>query len=652
MTLPRNSLDGFVSDDEVPVVELFNDDMVLKDSHGTATAVLDKSNYANNNQQSAKKRSSKNRGQQQQQQQRRQGNQYGSSPYQPPPGLFFQNHPSPTMMDNGPQTPKVIPPLFQFMGAVADKAKEFFSGPPVVSPSAASMDPPTPMSFGASKQYPRMYQGQQQQQPLPPYNEYNLPPPGVQPFPYNGGPQMQHFGQQQQQNGFMPQPFMEDHLDYFEKPPRHHKKKSKKHGSSSKKKSKKTTNSLFNFLGSSSSPSSSSTDGDNDADTVAMTLIPLLLLLAGGLVYMLTSENNRPTAIGPISTAVNKALSNLQMGSMIAITMGAAMLGYRIFGSSASSPLSSVFSNARDLTSSPASFMFAAGTSFAPSTSPSRTLMDQFLRIDANGPFVQNGGLPVGLPGGMPGGMPMGMPGGFPGQQVPGSMAPPMGMGMPGGFSYQGMPGGMPGGLPHGRIQELPLGFGMQYDDDDDEYDTDDEEEYLPAGAKGYKRAYGGKHHHNYNDSPLGNSPVKIDGLSREMLEEESKSSYYEDMPPLPGIGGNGLMDPSIFSALREGPDPELLALTSKKQKGAGKANKANKANANNANINANNAAPGKVDKNGQITENIYEKKSPKIAAAEERIKGTTRKKEKMYVDEFACKPYGPPPKRYRGVNV
>lgn len=60
-------------------------------------------------------------------------------------------------------------------------------------------------------------------------------------------------------------------------------------------------------------------------------------------------------------------------------------------------------------------------------------------------------------------------------------------------------------------------------------------------------------------------------------------------------------------------------------------------------------AAPrSKHKKKASADSTALAKKKPQL----ERIKGVGNKGKDFYVDDYSCKPYGPPPKRYRGVNV
>ena len=52
-----------------------------------------------------------------------------------------------------------------------------------------------------------------------------------------------------------------------------------------------------------------------------------------------------------------------------------------------------------------------------------------------------------------------------------------------------------------------------------------------------------------------------------------------------------------------------------------------------------------KTLKNGE-TKGILKKDSEK-----ERIKGLKKDNQDYFMDEYSCKPYGPPPKRYHGVS-
>lgn len=586
MTLPQNDLSGFATDDEVPMVELSDDDMILRDSQGMATAVVDKSNFYEAHK--SKKRTKKSHS--------KQSNtnnpfyisgttlgQAGESPLPPPPGLAYYNN-SPKMSQ--PNTPKTIPPFFQFVGAVAGKAKEFFSGPPVSSVNSTPAQPnPTTMYQQQSGYYsapPGMLPNMPQQKV--PYSAYNG-------FPYSNTPQIP-FGQQP---GFLqpPEPpvmgYMGTPGDLYEKP--RHKKKSKKHSSKHKhKKSKSSISSGISVIG--------------EQNPLTSPLLLVLIFLGSGFIFMLT--RSRPPVTGPISGALDKALYNIQIGAVIAFLLSTSILAWKFLGPDpnqgpAFSPASSI----------PAAGTFLDSPSLSLESSAALHPMEFFPGMQPNGPLMgQPGNTWMGFPQGGPG-MP-GVPGGLPGAFSSGYQgAPPNGMyGMPGGPGLQGPPN-----------QFFPFG---QYDDEE----TDDEFGYMPAGSFESKHQFRGR---GYGPiSPAEN--IYGDGLSRDIREEEGKTSFYETMPALPNIDDADLYEPEIYSLLREGPDPELLTMVEKKRnhvqtKGEKKSSKDTK-------------------KSGK------EKKASNKDKSDERIKGTNKKKENCYFDEYACKPYGPPPKRYRGVNI
>ena len=737
MSHSQKDLNGFATDDEVPVVELSDDDMVLRDSQGTPTAVVDKVNYSSPGRKLSRKRSKKHK------EQPSTGNAFlqppphfspgmaaantvpvAGSPYQAVPELTTQSSPmtshggSPVGTVPGPATPKSVPPLFQFMGAVAGKAKEFFGGQPspnvntehrhtpvipgaIPVPSPAMKQSPymqpqpeaqkipqmplpqyqnpsphiptlppqymaQPLPFqqqtvpGLATQYP--YPGQQPpittsypfQNPMPYPGQYTAPPPYLQ------TPSLPMNGFMNQQPGGAIDPY------YFEKP--HRKKKSKKSSSKSKSKKSKSSTNYARPAGADLSDSDSDDeeifDSGNSSDFIS-NMAPILVLLVAGVTFLLT--NNRPPAqdLGLVSQTVNRAFSSLQTGAIIGIALSALVLLYKFSG----------FRSAP--TPSKSSHIPIAGSSFSeqPLRGTELNYMDFFPEVTNNNfgappaqpawpgygqPGGQFAGLPNGLPTGLPSGLPAGLSGlppglsGFPTTQLGGNPGFPGGL--PPGLtsSLPAQPtGGFPGGLPAGLTSSLPGGipgsasggipglsggilpgsilnggtpglgmlpnqffpFGQMEDSEDEELD------YLPAGSfqvrpepssippepNAFKKE-------EKTVSPL-IAPFKLDGISKEMMEEEGKSTYYEPMPPLPGMD-DPTIEPVLYETLKKGPNKELLAETEKKKNTKGKRE---------------GKAQGKAD---------------------ERISGTTKKKDEYFVDDWSCKPYGPPPKRYRGVNV
>lgn len=574
MTLPPNDLGGYDSD-EVPVVELSDDDMVYRDSQGTATVVVNQAAYASD---PLKKRSKKKHRKQSSAKPafKSPNSMYDLPQNFAPLGLAFQGSPGgvSSMVDE-PKTPKQIPPFFQVLGAVAGKAKEFFSGPPVPEPAVISS--PKAHRKQQSAASPQFYPGM----PAPGQFQQKMAYGAYPNFPQ---PQHQYMGTPYAQNVFPPSPpllFDQPPPMYYEQEP---KKKSKKH---SKKKSKK---------------SKSGSNSEGSAPDLTSNLVIALIFLASGMVYMITQ--NRPVVEGPISAAVDRTLSNLQLGAMAAITCSGAILGWRLFGPGTSSETM----NSDDDTASVLSIP-AAGT-LVNSHSPVLETRDLFNRMNINGPMApgapwSNQFVPT------PGAFPMGS---MPYQGFPG---------MP--DQVYGGPPRMPGFYPNGA-HTFPYASGGLGDEDED---SDEEFEYLPAGSLGkYKKMPFYAQRGAGPDSPI-TGHVKIDGLTPDMLEEEDKPTFYEPMPPLPGMGDQPI-EPVLYNAMRAGPDPELLEQTEDKKK-------------------------QKQKQKGQEASAKKEKKPEKKekgSKSDERITGTNKKKEQVYSDEFACKPYGPPPKRYRGVNV
>ncbi|KAF5096512.1 hypothetical protein D0Z00_002753 [Geotrichum galactomycetum] len=185
----------------------------------------------------------------------------------------------------------------------------------------------------------------------------------------------------------------------------------------------------------------------------------------------------------------------------------------------------------------------------------------------------------------------------------------------------------------------MPVQLNMHYDaDDDEEYDSEDEDddeemiepryqEYLPAGtfnpryepnfflnqeakAKAKEKAKAAK---SAKEAEAKDAAEKKVVYSKSDLPEEFKP-YYEPMPPVPGIDDP---DPPISDTLvKNGPDKEKLQEVTERKKTGGE------------------------------TKGILKKNSDK-----ERIKGLKDGRQDYFMDEYSCKPYGPPPKRYHGVS-
>lgn len=225
--------------------------------------------------------------------------------------------------------------------------------------------------------------------------------------------------------------------------------------------------------------------------------------------------------------------------------------------------------------------------------------------------------------------------GGGLGGVVQGYMGLGQGQAMPGQpFFNRGYP------YPNMANHRMPVHVNMHYDaDDDEEYDSDDSDEdsdegkvayqeYLPAGMFDYRKEP------NYflnekakaqarekaiaalSGKPAGaaDTAEKKVVYSKSDLPEEFKP-HYEPMPPVPGIDDP---DPPISDTLvKNGPDKEKLQEVTER----------------------------KTLKNGE-TKGILKKDSEK-----ERIKGLKKDNQEYFMDEYSCKPYGPPPKRYHGVS-
>lgn len=336
---------------------------------------------------------------------------------------------------------------------------------------------------------------------------------------------------------------------------------------------------------------------------------PILVLLVAGLTFFLTrSQSSSSTTTVPLegaaSQTIDSALSSIQRGAMIAILLSAIIVVWRFSSFQSGS--------ARDQDEVPPAGLFPQDlmgferNELPPSIfSVGNMQMYPFMRAPIMGGMP---GFPVPMlgPGQMgpaPGGLP-GFPNLFPNKEMP---IMPMGMGM-----NMAMNMGVP------RI--FPEYFGMDdEEDDEEEYEDDEDEEifrkkqyYLPGGGYTPKVAPGFKK--EKKTAPF-IPPFKIPGVSNEMMKEENKHTYYEPMPPLPGIDDPEL-ESSVFDTLKKGPNKEMLQEAEKK----------------------------KSDIKGS-------EGKPK-GKANERITATSKKKDEFYVDDYSCKPYGPPPIRYRGVNT
>lgn len=581
--LPVDDLEGYDSD-EVPVVELHDDEMIYRDSNGTAAVILNQPAFAAPETQ--KKRPKK-----RQHKQRKNSSQAAQSSPMRSQKLSYSPPEKTYAMVEEPRTPKDVPPFFQILGAVAGRAKDFFGGPPVQSTTASAQASPTSHRKQVSLT-PGFYPGK----PVP--QQYAGPSPKM---PFNAYPdfyqqqqqQQQHQQLQQQQymasaygpNVFPPSPpmtFDQPPPAYFES---QHKKKSKSHSKKKSKKSKKNKHTSEGGL----------------ADLTSNMGIALIFF-AAGLLYMVT--RSRPEVEGPISAAVDRTLANLQLGAVMAIAFAGAILGYRLFGTQMA-PLEDASDN--DDTASIFSIP-AAGTVFG-FQSPIMATRDLFNRISMGGPASTpmaqwTASYPPQVPGGY-GMAPMHPQAAFPGA----FNAPP--------------PPGNQGPFPN-MVQSYNVPF-----HDEEEEDSDSDLEFLPAGSLGhYQKMPFGNGSVSGPFSPVNGAP-KIDGLTPEMLQEEAKRNYYEDLPFLPGMNRQPV-DPAAYKALIDSPDPELLEEIRQPLK---------------------KAEVKKEKRSPKASPKVSERKEKKAVKTQEIEARSPTEKKKVYSDDYSCKPYGPPPNRYMGVN-
>lgn len=333
---------------------------------------------------------------------------------------------------------------------------------------------------------------------------------------------------------------------------------------------------------------------------------PILVLLVAGLTFFLTrSQSSTAPVEGTGSQTIDSALSSIQQVAMIAILLSALIVAWKF---------SSGFTLAKDKIPPaglfPQDFMGFERNELPPSMfSVGNMQMYPFMRAPVMGGMSAFPG-PILRPGPMgpvPGGLP-GFPNLFPNKEMP---IMPMGMGM-----NMGMNMGMGGGP---RMFPPHYGLDFDFEDDDDFNDYEDDElyreklYYLPGGGYTPKMAPSFKKEKKPSAPFI--PPFKIPGVSSEMMKEENKNTYYEPMPPLPGIDDPEL-ESSVFDTLKKGPNKEMLQ---------------------------------EVEKKKTFVKGSDSKPKGK---ANERITATSKKKDEFYVDAYSCKPYGPPPKRYRGVNT
>lgn len=589
--------DSFAFDDEVPMIEFDQDELILHDSNGKPTLVVDKNRYHAITNSKGKQTKTRTR---RKQHQRHSKNSSKSSEdsststlLQPPP---LDPSKSATPSESGtplqPSTPKIIPPLFQFMGAVASRAKDFFSGPVVdLQPPAgllnAPSDFPTVAGTYDSTMENKEYLKHRQQNSLSQI-PFHPPPPQYQasqnniPRSHAGVYLNQNIGYMQQpeppimpSQGFMDTPMfglptMSAMLS-TEEP-----KKSKKHRKH--KKSKK---------------------GSLDESLLQSKLLPVLMLLTGALFSVMISTY-RPVVEGPISGVINKMLTNLQTLASLSMTAGGAMLAYKYLGNSAVvEKTDSAGLGAPQ--SPPMSSIPAAGTSL--------------------------GDTP-------------GLPDGFPAYPM---MAPQQQLWQNQQHMYQGP-----------SVYDNMLGNIYEKKEM-----VDQKNYFVPAGAYQSKN-------HSRNPSTLDSNTLsqKLNALAFGSVQdplglytedddeyvdfdEGENNGYYKAMPDTPGPYPAPRTTATTLNMMR----PEIIELLRRAQNETKTPSSTNSPAPRATSTGVPTASPAPAPKHRKKTST--DASAAKIKSNQsERIKGVEKKAKDFYVDDYACKPYGPPPKRYRGVNV
>lgn len=546
--------------------------------------------------------------------------------FEPTPAHSHQ--PSPYAQQAQPVTTTNVPPLFKFFGAVADKTKQFFGGEPDFNGAAPGAIPSyahTPVTPGADLNHspynltPKPSPGILKNSPLrqqqtllpdqfsqPPTSAYG-PPPGAQPgmLPFSmqppsyshPPPYSQSLGGGFQQYGGFPQPqaygvppALPDYggfQDPYSEGNYFESRFDEPKKRKHRKKSKKDT--ILRPAGWEFDESESEDEepAPKQHDLISSQAPILVLLVAGG-AFMLT--RNRPPIDGVVSQTLNSFMSSVETFAIIAVVISILVLVWKAAGTP------------KPPKSEPP--VLPAGSGMYNRGGPSSDkLYGTELDYTQYTPTIGVNNMPDSFSrmqygpagfGGMPGYPPMGGLG--PGLPM-GGLNPLAGM--------QGFPGGLPM-----SFSGIPGMVGHQYDDEDLSDEEEEEVLYYPGGETSQRSAQIPKKAKK-PVSPLV-TPFKIPGVSNEMVEEENKPFFYEPMPPLPGID-DPTYEPSLYDTLKKGPNKDLLKKAEEK-KGTDK---------------------GVVGK----------------GKSNERIESTTKKAEEFYVDDYACKPYGPPPKRYRGVN-
>lgn len=607
----------------------------------------------------------------------------GLAPPPPPP------HMSPAVANNVSQPyvaqqapPKKVPAFFDWMGNIVESAQKLFGGQPEAT--AQHQTPVMPGSIPdtthpAIKQSPLIQQATSpymQQGPLPPYEQKPLPnqfaPPQNVSQPYSAYPQSAppltslhtslpqysappSYSSQQ----YSAQPGLGAYGVYsapmaagpaysqvsqYPPEPNYHAWLEKETEKEMKKKYKKKSKSQGVV------PAGFDLNDDTDVEEEVVknpdpisSQAPLLVLIVAIFAFILTHVGGSsatpppPSSEAPVVQGASNILGTLRTGAIICFMALFVIIYFRYspngFGASNSrtpltgKPLSEKDRGPFDFhTSQPYDFMAQFGADSMPfgpghaygGMPPYGAMPPMGAPIGGHGAYGSISGMAGGLPSSILGGMPRGMPG----EGLP-SAYPAVG-----GWAAGGTPqvGGIPvGGMP---IGSMPLGGmpGQMYpnlyahmDYEDSEEDTGEDEyvhDYLPSGSFEEKLVPSPYLKKKKKAAPSSATPVpfSVPDVSKDLLEEEQKPTFYEPMPPLPGID-DPTIEPILLRQLKQGPDSALLKEVERKK----------------ADTDKTEHAKGKKD---------------------ERIEGTTKKAEEFYVDDFSCKPYGPPPRRYHGVNA
>jgi hypothetical protein len=340
-------------------------------------------------------------------------------------------------------------------------------------------------------------------------------------------------------------------------------------------------------------------------------MFSVLMLLAGALLSVVISTY-RPAVEGPISGAIDKMLSNLQMFASVIMTAGGALLAYNYIKNSAAVEIAEGAGLGAP-SSAPMDSIPAAGTSLG-DTPGMFDNQDGFVMDQLQQPWMQ------------------------PQQQQ---------------AMYQGYP-------PQG-----PLAYDAVINDFYAKEMIDQKQFFVPAGAyesKKHRRKpsnfdilsqkLGGLTSGSVQD-PLG---LYTDDDDDEYVDEDEFGNYYKAMPEIPGPYPAPRTTAATLSMMR----PEILELLKRaEQESKSPTSSINSPLPRTASTGVPStsstpsapAAPSSKNKKKASADSstaLVLKKKPQL----ERVKDVGKKSKDFYVDDYACKPYGPPPKRYRGVNV